>query len=137
MGDELRSRTGGCLCGEVRYEADAVTAVLHCHCENCRRSSGNFVAAIRADTDRLSVDEERLAWRELGYARYGFCPACGSTLFFRAEDTPEQTSIMVGTLDDASGLRLKEVWFSHEAQPHTPLPEGVPHHAGNADEGNA
>lgn len=32
---------GGCLCGEVRYEAvGAGYNVSHCHCVDCRRSRG-------------------------------------------------------------------------------------------------
>ncbi len=33
--------TGGCLCGEVRYRAEADPfRVVHCHCGACRRLSG-------------------------------------------------------------------------------------------------
>lgn len=107
--------------------------MLQCHCENCRRLSGNFVAATRTATDRVEVQDPdgALGWHDLGYARYGFCRECGATLFYRAADRPEVTSMMVGGLDDASGLTLGAVWFSDEAQPHNTLPDGVPHHHGN------
>ncbi len=127
-------RTGGCLCGAVRYAAAGATdEVLQCHCENCRRLTGNFVAAIRTPSVGLDVHDPhgRLGEHELGYASYGFCRACGATLYFRAAETPESTSVMVGTLDDASGLTIAAVWFADEAQPHNELPDRVPHHAGN------
>jgi hypothetical protein len=38
---------------------------------------------------------------------------------------------MVGTLDDASGLKLGAIWFADDAQPHNDLPKGVPHFRGN------
>lgn len=134
MSDPFDIREGGCLCGDVRYRAHLTTdAVLQCHCENCRRLTGNFVAAVRSDSGLLEVTMvgESLGWHELGFARYGFCRTCGSTLFFAPTDPPGHTSVMVGTLDDATGLRLDSVWFADDAQPHNTLPVGVAHHAGN------
>lgn len=135
MTDTEQQRAGRCLCGAVSYRVrGALRRVLHCHCENCRRLSGNFVAASRAHTVDLSIDDAGRAfrWHDLGYARYGFCTRCGSTLFYRAADRGDLTSIMVGTLDDASELDLAEVWFADEAQPHHTLPADVPRHPGNS-----
>ena len=46
--------TGGCLCGGVRY---AVTGplrdIIACHCEQCRRSSGHFVAATACRREQI------------------------------------------------------------------------------------
>ena len=123
-------RRGGCLCGAVRYRTPLVDdAVLQCHCENCRRLSGNFVAAVRSNTADLELtDPDRaFAWYDLDYARYGFCRRCGATLFFAPAEPPSQISVMVGSLDDASGLRLESVWFAAEAQPHNPLPNVTLH----------
>ena len=56
MTDTLDVRAGGCLCGAVRYRAHLTTdAILQCHCENCRRLTGNFVAAVRSDTAELDL----------------------------------------------------------------------------------
>lgn len=133
MSSPVDVRSGGCLCGAVRYRAQLVNdAVLQCHCENCRRLSGNFVAAVRSTRADLELTDPggAFSWHDLGYARYGFCRACGATLFFAPTEAPSTMSVMVGTLDDASGLRLDSVWFAAEAQPHNPLPN-VTLHAGN------
>lgn len=38
--------TGGCPCGGVRYEVRGpLRDVIACHCTQCRRTSGHFVAA--------------------------------------------------------------------------------------------
>ena len=38
MPNKLR---GGCLCGAVRYECSAEPKIIaHCHCIDCRKSSG-------------------------------------------------------------------------------------------------
>lgn len=108
--------------------------VLHCHCENCRRTTGNFVAACQIPTDDLHLDDPdaHLRWYDLGYAAYGFCTGCGATLFWRGAEHPETTSVMTGTLDQADDLALAAVWFAGEAQPHHRLPLDVAHHEGNA-----
>lgn len=134
MSDQNGSHSGGCLCSAVTYDLPReLVLVLQCHCENCRRISGNFVAAARTDTDTLSITDvdERLQWYDLRYATYGFCNSCGSTLFYRAADSPGTTSVMVGTLNDGSSLVAHEVWFANEAQPHNTLPLGIPHFSGN------
>ena len=127
-------RSGSCLCGRVTYRAQGpFGAVLQCHCVNCRRLSGNFVAATRVATSDLDISDPdgAFAWHELGYAKYGFCSGCGSTLFYRAADRLDFTAVMMGSLDDPSGFELGSVWFSEEAQAHNTLPIGVPHHIGN------
>ena len=133
MTERERRWIGQCLCGSVSYEVDRlVEDVLQCHCENCRRLSGNFVAAVRSETADLDIYDSanRFEWYDLEYARYGFCQGCGSTLFYQAADRRSITSIMVGSLNDATGLRLHEVWFADEAQPHNILPD-VAHVEGN------
>lgn len=126
-------RLGGCLCGAVRYcISGPVEPVLHCHCGNCRRVSGNFVAASHVDEGDLTIeDATSLRWYDLTYARYAFCRDCGSTLFFKAADTATTTSVMTGTLDDATGLALAGVWFADDAQAHHQLAPDVPHYPGN------
>ena len=126
-------RKGGCLCGAVRYRTGPVEPIMQCHCENCRRLTGNFVAGSRTPYSALDIDDPRQTfhWHDLEYARYGFCSGCGSTLFYQATARPDLIAVMVGTLDDATGLEVSSVWYADEAQPHNTLPPGVPHHAGN------
>jgi len=38
---EMREMTGGCLCGQVRYSANADPAFIGvCHCKNCQKQTG-------------------------------------------------------------------------------------------------
>lgn len=99
---------GGCLCGGVRYRhAGPLREGIGCHCNQCRRTSGHFVAATRGTREGLIlVADAGLRWYESspGCSR-GFCGQCGSSLF-RARENSERISIMAGTLDRPTGLGL-------------------------------
>lgn len=126
--------SGGCLCGAITYSVDGpLRDVLHCHCVNCRKVSGNFVASSGSATEDLLIEDigDVLRWYDLGYARYGFCSTCGSSLFWRGAEHTDRTSIQAGSLHDASTISLIGVWFAEEAQPHLIVDESVPHFAGN------
>ena len=116
------------MTGELR-------GVLHCHCVNCRRASGNFVAATGCDTDALNIadPQSHLRWYDLGYCSYGFCGNCGSRMFWKGAEHPERTSIQTGVLDDATDFELAGVWFAPEAQGHHVVSPDVPHYVENGD----
>jgi hypothetical protein len=101
-------RTGGCLCGSVRYEVrGTLRPVIMCHCTQCRRTTGHFMAATAARLgDFRLLSEGELRWyRSSQQARRGFCARCGSTLFWEGE-ARDYLSIAAGTLDDSSGLAV-------------------------------
>ena len=58
--------TGSCLCGAVKYSINGtLRQVVYCHCEQCRKTSGHFVAATACDRDALEFSEDAgLAWYE-------------------------------------------------------------------------
>ena len=73
------SHTGQCLCGGVRFEISGpLRAIIACHCSQCRRSSGHFVAATSAPTANIAFRaNETLAWfRSSTEAERGFCSRC-------------------------------------------------------------
>jgi hypothetical protein len=108
MADEIRA-TGGCLCGGVRYEVRGpLRGVIACHCSQCRRTSGHFVAATQCRSADLALDsDETLAWyRSSDEAERGFCARCGGNLFWRPTGR-DVTSIMAGTLDPPTGLSIE------------------------------
>jgi len=128
------SRTGGCLCGAVRYEVlGPLRDVLLCHCEECRRWHGHLSASTAADKHDLVITEGRgLRWidspRSDARARRGFCGECGSSLFW---DPPgrQTVSIAAGTLDSGAGLRVVSHWYVSQAGEYYELPhDGLPHH---------
>lgn len=104
---DRKTRTGGCQCGAVRFEARALLDNPHvCHCRMCQRATGNFFAPL------VGVPNDALAWQGLpavfesseGVER-GFCRDCGTPLFYRHRGGAH-TSIMMGTFDDPAGVPL-------------------------------
>jgi hypothetical protein len=106
---------GQCLCGGVRYEVTGpLRDVIACHCSQCRRTSGHFVAASQAPTATLKfLSSETLTWYESSpEARRGFCNRCGGNLFWRETAADQKnTSIMAGTLDTPTGLHITQHIF--------------------------
>lgn len=106
---EQRPIRGRCLCGQVTLEvAQFNRGVVACHCTQCRRQTGHFVAAARADNDHLRVEgAEHVNWfRASDEAERGFCRHCGSLLLWRRLDSTT-TSIMAGCLEGATGLNIE------------------------------
>lgn len=110
--------TGSCLCGAVRYEVHGpLRDVIACHCEQCRRTSGHFVAATATRPEHLVLNEDKgLRWYRSPSERMrrGFCQYCGSSIFF-VPDSGERISIAAGTFDAATGLKLVADIFVEEA----------------------
>jgi hypothetical protein len=105
---EVRHR-GSCLCGGCAYEITGpLRDVIACHCTQCRKQTGHFMAATNARlSDFRLVRAESLRWyRASPQAQRGFCSTCGSTLFWQA-DGRDEISITAGTLDGATGLKIE------------------------------
>ncbi|WP_299847970.1 GFA family protein [uncultured Roseovarius sp.] len=99
---------GSCECGAVRYEVSgSLRPVVGCHCSQCRKTSGHYVAATQAEaSDFTLIRDEGLRWyRSSLTAQRGFCNICGSSLFWQENET-SHISIMAGTLDGATDLRM-------------------------------
>jgi hypothetical protein len=110
MSSHSERATGRCLCGAVSYEVSGpLRQVIACHCEQCRRTSGHFVAATQARREdfRLTVEEGLRWYASSEEAERGFCKICGSSLFWRQHAEPF-VSIMAGTLDQPTGLGIVE-----------------------------
>ena len=108
-GDTLQA-TGGCLCGDVRYRVTGrLRPVIYCHCSQCRRTSGHFVAATAVPKNALVImADESLEWFASSQsASRGFCRRCGSSLFWHPRDR-DYVAVMAGTLDEAPGLTAVE-----------------------------
>jgi hypothetical protein len=93
--------TGGCLCGQVRYELRAEpTHLVDCHCLDCRRASGApFVTwGTVQKSDLKIVCGEVRQFSFAGRVR-SFAGCCGTTLFFADNDCTPAIDIAIASLD--------------------------------------
>ena len=98
---------GGCRCGAVRYRAEGEPLwVSHCHCEECRRSSGAPVSTFVGvrDTGFAFVAGTPGAYESSPHVVRKFCGACGTPLTYEAAVYPGEVHIMAGTLDEPETL---------------------------------
>ncbi len=107
------SMGGSCLCAGVRFSVyGPLRQIIECYCGQCRRWSGNLVAATAAAADQMTIDSDRdgdsdlLRWyRSSEQAERGFCRHCGSSMFWR-RDGSDSISIMAGSLKDDANLSI-------------------------------
>jgi hypothetical protein len=121
---------GGCLCGKVRYSANADPAMVAvCHCKNCQKQAGTaFSLVIAIPKSAMSIQGQLKTYQDRGDSgqpvRRNFCPECGSPITSDVAVLPELTFIKTGTLDDTSWLDPKMHVYCDSKQKWTPIPEG-------------
>ena len=127
------SMTGGCLCGGVRFElSEPALSAAYCHCTRCQRRTGTAAspsARIDGRSLRLVEGEELVkAWRhpDGGWEKC-FCRECGSQLFSRNPDDPEQMGVRMSAFDGDPGVRPSRRQFVAYAAAWEPIPDdGLP-----------
>lgn len=114
--------TGGCMCGNIRYECSAEPIVMvNCHCRDCQRATGGaFASGLLVSRQAVNVTGEVKYYDVTGDSGStvgrGFCPNCGSRLFSRPP-IPELMGIMAGSLDDPSWFQPAIDCYTKSAQP--------------------
>ncbi len=119
-------RSGGCLCGAVRYKLYGEPFhVGRCHCADCRKESGSTYTIY----GQWSRDGFESSGEYATYDGRSFCSRCGSSLFTLDEYAVE---IRLGSLDDAPfELRPEaEVWIKRR-EPWLHEVEGASQHREN------
>lgn len=125
-----RVRTGGCLCGAVRYRVDGpMRHVVACHCKQCRRTSGHHVAASAAARKDVAIDGPVTWYASSPAARRGFCATCGANLFWERAGA-NVLSIFAGGLDDPTGLRLARHIHVADRGDYYTISDGAPQSPG-------
>ena len=116
---------GACLCGAVRFEVMAPPeGPSVCHCRQCRKQSGHVWASAYVPRSALKITGEPRWYEASQTAKRGFCPTCGSFLFWAAhgEDT---ISFALGALEEPTGLRLEKHIFTAEKGDYYDIADGV------------
>jgi hypothetical protein len=129
----MKSLTGGCACGSIRYEAsEAPILQIQCYCRDCQKASGSAfaeVVLVAADQLALSGTEPKYYSAKADSGRTmnrGFCGDCGSPVLIRRPETPQIAFIQAGSLDDPSTFAPSVVVFTSRAPSTAQIPTGIP-----------
>lgn len=122
---------GSCLCGGVRIEIEGGLELQPqaCHCTQCRKQTGHFLAAVNVRRDALKVHgEDKVAWYQSSdEVMRGFCSVCGSTLFWNAEiEGYDYIAVAMGLLDEPTGARFAKHTFVNDKGDYYEIDDGVP-----------
>ncbi|KQZ96607.1 aldehyde-activating protein [Mesorhizobium sp. Root157] len=123
--------TGSCLCGKVRFTAHGpLRGVAYCHCSQCRRQTGHFLAATNVgDADIAIEGDEALVWYAASnFAKRGFCGTCGSVLFWKHNEL-EEISVTAGSFDMPTELEGECHIFVADKGDYYRIDDGLPQFA--------
>jgi hypothetical protein len=119
----MQNRTGGCLCGAVRYVLKSEPRViLLCHCTHCQKQSGSlfsFNLLVReADFEQQGETRIYVDDGDSGQPVYRhFCGTCGSPIITKTVVAPGKVVLRAGTLDSMEGLQPQtEIYTDHAAK---------------------
>lgn len=114
-------RTGGCVCGAVRFRTTAEPSrITICHCTWCQRRTGTaFGTEVVFNSDEVEitgqsvtryrhVSDESGRWLDLE-----FCGRCGGNLGFTLEMVPGVRTLPAGAFDDPMWIRADRYKIRH------------------------
>jgi hypothetical protein len=118
---------GGCLCGQVRYSANAEPLFTGiCHCKNCQKQAGTaFSIVVAVPQAAMAVTGTTKTFNDKGDSGQPlqriFCPNCGSPILTEAAAMPGVSIVKAGTLDDTSWLKPAMEIYCDSKQPWVEL----------------
>ncbi|WP_317930258.1 GFA family protein [Halioxenophilus sp. WMMB6] len=129
--------TGGCSCGQVRYQFSVTPLIVHCcHCSFCQRETGTaFALNALVEAAQVAVEGELEKITTPSQSGSGQiivrCPKCRVALWSHYHPSGPNINFMrVGTLDEPGRLPPDIHIYTSTKLPWVVLPEG----AARADE---
>jgi hypothetical protein len=105
--------SGGCHCGDVRFEVDADLAnevILDCNCSICTKK-GFWHLIVKPERFRLLTPPENMTLYMFGTrtAKHTFCKRCGIYAFYEPRSHPGHVDVNARCLDgvDLASLRIE------------------------------
>jgi hypothetical protein len=127
-------RSGGCLCGGIRFEYTGEIGgrwgkVTVCHCSMCRRAQG-YAAAVApvaaAGLHWLQGQDLITEYASSPGKLRAFCSCCGSPLYSRRTDRPEVLRLRLGALDRSADVALAAHIFCADLPPWAEVDNQAP-----------
>ena len=124
--------SGGCLCGAVRYLCSGEPAMAgHCHCVDCRRSSGSGHSShLAVPAGSLQVTGELRAYASPAdsgnIVERAFCPTCGAPVYSKNVGMPDLVFLRASSLDDPEVFAPQMVVYASRAPSWDRIGGGLP-----------
>jgi hypothetical protein len=127
------TRSGGCLCGAVRYQVQwPPEALVVCHCKDCQKQSGSALSVVGVSArDGIEVSGALETFSHPGSSGQTvdrrFCGRCGSPILTDTEAARKDGIVFfkAGTLDRTDDLVPVMHYWTSSAQHWFSIPEGV------------
>lgn len=131
------TRSGGCLCGGVRFELHGeLEPIQICHCLECRKAQGTpFVTniAVVEENFRVTQGEALLKGYESSPGKMRiFCSNCGSPVLSKRESLPGVVRLRAGLIEDELPAKVEFHIFTAEKANWWPILDGAPQYPGFA-----
>src|SRR5438874_12576157 len=113
---------GGCLCGAVRYTAEAdPTSATVCHCRDCQNSPAALLLRWFGPKETVSIEGTLRTFTSIGGSGNSilrhFCPECGSSIAEESGTRPENIILNVRTFDNPALAKPGREIFRDDALP--------------------
>ena len=102
----MEQRVASCSCGQLRLtcRGEPVRVSL-CHCLACQQRTGSvFGVTARFARDKVAIEGRSTRFVRKGdegtSATFGFCPVCGSTVYWEMDAQPDFIAVAVGCFAD-------------------------------------
>jgi len=102
----MTSRVASCSCGQLRLTCEGEPVRISiCHCLECQKRTGSvFAAQARFARDGVTIEGRASRWSRRGdsggSATFGFCPDCGSTVYWEPDAFPDFVIVATGAFAD-------------------------------------
>ena len=105
---------GACLCGSVEVSTSDQNEVIACHCSMCRQWGGGPLLVVHCGKEvEFNGKVKPTAYRSSDWAERGFCPNCGTHLFYHLLPSDEYI-LSAGLFHDTGKFKLTKQIFIDE-----------------------
>lgn len=126
----MTRRTASCACGQLSLDCEGEPLRISiCHCLACKRRTGSaFGYQVRYAQAAVAIRGRFSDYAQAGdsgnVARFGFCPQCGATVFWRPEALPGIVLVAAGAFADPAFPPPTVSVYGDRRHPWVALPPG-------------
>ena len=124
--------SGHCMCGAVTwtYSGDIIRNLV-CHCADCQRATSSpFTAFVGLRSDDLNWAGDIRHYESSPGTFRGFCPCCGTRLYFRSDRWPREIHVHAATMTNPENYRPDAQVLIHSRLKWLDMLPSIPAHDG-------